>query len=160
MRSTRPTARGHASRPEARQHHAYEGGPLDARADVFSFGAVLYEMVSGTSAFRGTSVAQVLSAVLRDDPRPIQAPPAVAQIVTQCLAKQPGERFQTMADVKAALEHAFEKSPSLEPSIAVLPFANLSSDKENEYFSDGLAEEIINVLAHVPGLRSTVETSD
>jgi len=136
-----------------------DGGPLDARADVFSFGAVLYEMVSGSCAFRGTSVAQVLSAVLRDDPRPFDAPPAVAHIVTRCLAKQPGQRFQTMADVKAALEQAVQKSPSLEPSIAVLPFANLSADKENEYFSDGLAEEIINVLAHVPGLKVIARTS-
>jgi serine/threonine protein kinase/Tfp pilus assembly protein PilF len=136
-----------------------EGGPLDARADVFSFGAVLYEMISGSCAFRGTSIAQVLSAVLRDDPRPVQAPPAVAYIVTRCLAKQPGQRFQTMADVKAALEQAVQKSPSLEPSIAVLPFANLSADKENEYFSDGLAEEIINVLAHVPGLKVIARTS-
>src|SRR5205814_5018302 len=86
-----------------------EGGRLDARADVFSFGAVLYEMVSGSCAFRGTSVAQVLSAVLRDDPRPLEAPPAVAHIVTRCLAKQPGQRFQTMADVKAALEQAVQK---------------------------------------------------
>ena len=135
------------------------GGRLDARADVFSFGAVLYEMVSGQCAFPGSSVAQVLSAVLRDDPRPFEAPPAVARIVTRCLAKQPGQRFQTMADVKAALEHAGERPPSLEPSIAVLPFANLSADKENEYFSDGLAEEIINVLAHVPGLKVIARTS-
>jgi eukaryotic-like serine/threonine-protein kinase len=136
-----------------------EGGRLDARADVFSFGAVLYEMVSGRCAFRGTSVAQVLSAVLRDDPGLFEAPPAVTHIVTRCLAKQPGQRFQTMADVKAALEQAVQKSPSLEPSIAVLPFANLSADKENEYFSDGLAEEIINVLAHVPGLKVIARTS-
>src|SRR2546422_9505547 len=64
-----------------------------------------------------------------------------------------------MADVKAALEQAFQKAPSLEPSIAVLPFANLSADKENEYFSDGLAEEIINVLAHIPGLKVIARTS-
>ena len=135
------------------------GGPLDARADVFSFGAVLYEMASGSRAFRGTSVAQVLSAVLRDDPEPFQVPPAVEHIMKRCLAKQPGQRFQTMADVKAALEHAVQSSSSLEPSIAVLPFANLSADKENEYFSDGLAEEIINVLAHLPGLKVIARTS-
>ena len=136
-----------------------EGRPLDARADVFSFGAVLYEMVSGSRAFGGSSVAQVLSAVLRDDPRPFEAPPALARVVTRCLAKQPGQRFQTMADVRAALEHASQKSSDAEPSIAVLPFANLSADKENEYFSDGLAEEIINVLAHVPGLKVIARTS-
>jgi len=136
-----------------------EGGPIDARADVFSFGAVLYEMVSGRCAFRGSSVARVLSAVLRDDPRPLEAPPAIANIVTRCLAKQAAQRFQTMADVRAALEQAVQNSASLNPSIAVLPFANLSADKENEYFSDGLAEEIINVLAHVPGLKVIARTS-
>jgi serine/threonine protein kinase len=136
-----------------------EGRPLDARADVFSFGAVLYEMVSGNRAFGGSSVAQVLSAVLRDDPLPLQAPPAVEQIVTRCLAKRPGERFQTMADVRTALEQASQQSSAVEPSIAVLPFANLSADKENEYFSDGLAEEIINVLAHIPGLKVIARTS-
>src|SRR5207302_7312791 len=122
-------------------------------------GAVLYEMVSGSRAFGGSSVAQVLSAVLRDDPRPFEAPPALARVVTRCLAKQPGQRFQTMADVRAALEHASQKSSDAEPSIAVLPFANLSADKENEYFSDGLAEEIINVLAHIPGLKVIARTS-
>jgi len=68
--------------------------PLDARSDVFSFGAVLYELLAGTRAFSGDSVAQILSAVLRDDPSPLDAPPALQQIVTRCLAKEPDRRFQ------------------------------------------------------------------
>ena len=81
------------------------GKPLDARSDVFSFGAVLYELLAGTRAFTGDSTAQILSAVLRDDPGPLEAPPALQQIVRRCLAKDPDRRFQTMADVRHALQH-------------------------------------------------------
>ena len=136
-----------------------EGKELDERSDIFSFGAVLYETLSGNRAFDGNSIAQVLSSVLRDDPRPLQAPAALERIVMRCLAKQPAQRFQTMSELKAALEQVPVRSATLEPSIAVLPFSNMSADKENEYFSDGLAEEIINALAHVPGLKVTARTS-
>ena len=105
-------------------------------------------------------MAQVLSAVLRDDPRPLQhVPPALQRIVSRCLAKEPGQRFPTMSDVKSALEQVPVKSSDSEASIAVLPFTNMSADKENEYFSDGLAEEIINALTHIPGLKVTARTS-
>ena len=80
-----------------------EGKALDARSDIFSFGAVLYEILSGTRAFHGKSTAAVLSAVLRDDPEPLKAPAAIENIVQRCLAKQPSERFQSMAAVRAAL---------------------------------------------------------
>src|SRR5215213_1539932 len=109
-------------------------------------------------AFTGDSTAQVLSAVLRDDPKPLEAPPALQQIVKRCLAKDPDRRFQTMADVKHALQH-LRALPDVTPSIAVLPFANLSADRENEYFGDGLAEEIINALAQVEGLKVIARTS-
>jgi TolB-like protein/Tfp pilus assembly protein PilF len=140
-----------------------QGQPLDARSDVFSFGAVLYEMISGSRAFAGDSTAAVLSAVLRDDPRPIEAPPPLERIVRRCLAKQPQQRFQTMQELRVALELAATERASTpiehQPSIAILPFANMSADKENEFFGDGLAEEIINVLAQVPGLKVAGRTS-
>jgi eukaryotic-like serine/threonine-protein kinase len=135
-----------------------EGKPLDVRSDIFSFGAVLYEMLSGTRAFAGHTAATALSAILRDEPAPLDAPPPLERIVQRCLRKAPSERFATMTELKAALERAFEQ-PGSEPSIAVLPFTNLSADKENEYFSDGLAEEIINALTHIPGLKVTARTS-
>jgi TolB-like protein len=135
-----------------------EGKPLDVRSDIFSFGAVLYEMLSGTRAFGGHTAAQALSAILRDEPPPLTAPSPLERIVLRCLRKAPSERFPTMTELKAALERAFEQ-PNDQPSIAVLPFANLSADKENEYFSDGLAEEIINALTHIPGLKVTARTS-
>jgi eukaryotic-like serine/threonine-protein kinase len=136
-----------------------EGKPLDARSDVFSFGAVLYEMLSGTRAFGGDTAAQVVSAVLRDDPPRLNVPATVAQIVQRCLDKQPIHRFQTMQELKGALEDATARSADVAPSIAVLPFENMSGDKDNEYFSDGLAEEIINALTRIPGLKVIARTS-
>jgi TolB-like protein len=136
-----------------------EGKALDERSDVFSFGAVLYEMISGRRAFNGDSVLQVMSAVMRDEPKPLDALPALERIVTRCLQKSASARFQSMTEVRAALEHVFAKHVEEQPSIAVLPFENLSADKEQEYFSDGLAEEIINALAHVPGLKVIARTS-
>jgi serine/threonine-protein kinase len=135
-----------------------EGKPLDERSEVFSFGAVLYEMLSGNRAFNGNSTAQVLSAVLRDDPAPFQAPAELQRIVKRCLAKQPGDRFSGMRELRVALEQISVK-PTNQPSIAVLPFANMSAEKENEYFSDGLAEEILNLLAKIPGLKVIARTS-
>jgi serine/threonine-protein kinase len=136
-----------------------EGKPLDERSDVFSFGAVLYEMLSGNRAFRGNSTAAVLSAVLRDDPSPLQAPVELQRIVSKCLAKQPRNRFGSMEELRVALEQISAKSANHQPSIAVLPFANMSGDKEQEYFSDGLAEEIIHLLAQISGLKVTARTS-
>jgi serine/threonine-protein kinase len=144
-----------------------EGRHLDARSDMFSFGAVIYELIAGRRAFPGDSMAVVLSSVLRDHPTPLGsvAPPGLEPILMRCLRKNPADRFQDMREVRAALEALRTPTQTLpaqartEASIAVLPFANLSADKENEYFSDGLAEEIINALSHVRGLKVTARTS-
>ena len=158
-----------------------QGQKVDARSDIFSFGSVLYEMLSGERAFQGTSGLATLTAVLRDSPRElskanVDAPPEVEDVVTRCLRKDPDQRYQSMRDVKTALEHIYFATRSgimhmvsgewkrpaaarTTPSIAVLPFLNLSSDKENEYFSDGLAEEIINALTKLENLRVTARTS-
>ena len=136
-----------------------EGKPLDVRSDVFGFGAVLYEMLAGHRAFSGQTTSQVIAAILRDDPLPFTAPPELERIVRRCVAKRPSDRYQTMAEVKGALDAASPTPARRQPSIAVLPFANLSGDKENEYFSDGLAEEIINELTQVPGLKVIARTS-
>ena len=137
-----------------------QGRALDARSDVFSLGAVLYEMLSGARAFGGDTAAEILSAVLRDDPPPLIAPDSLGHIVRRCLAKHPGQRFASMLELKAALQSQ-SALPSLDAkaSIAVLPFENMSGDKENEYFSDGLAEEIINLLARIPDLKVIARTS-
>ena len=136
-----------------------EGKPLDARSDIFSFGAVLYEMLSGRPAFPGTSAAMVLSAVLRDEPAPFEAPGDLKRIVKRCLAKDPNDRFPAVSELTAALEQASGSDTDQPASIAVLPFANMSRDRDDEYFSDGLAEEILNLLAKIPGLNVTARTS-
>jgi serine/threonine-protein kinase len=158
-----------------------QGQRIDARSDIFSFGAVLYEMFTGDRAFRGGSGLATLTAVLRDNPQEfsktkVDAPPEAQECVMRCLRKDPDQRFQSMHDVKTAIEQIYFASRSgilqlssgvwkrpatmrAVPSIAVLPFLNMSSDKENEYFSDGLAEEIINALTQLENLRVTARTS-
>jgi eukaryotic-like serine/threonine-protein kinase len=134
-----------------------QGKPLDERSDIFSFGAVFYEMLSGSRAFAGESTADTLSAVLRDDPAPLQSP--ASDIVKLCLTKHPAQRFQSIAKLRAALESISNRPVEYQPSIAVLPFSNMSADKENEYFSEGIAEEILNLLAKIPGLKVIARTS-
>ncbi len=131
-----------------------EGQPCDARSDVFSFGAVLYEMLTGRRAFEG------MASVLRDDPRRLETPPpALERVVMRCLEKQASRRYQSMAELREALQQVTASPGEKQPSIAVLPFANMSADKEQEYFSDGLAEEIINALVKIPGLKVIARTS-
>lgn len=155
-----------------------EGRRIDTRSDIFSFGSVLYEMLSGRRAFEGRSGLETLAAVLRDTPpvADLVGPAELVGLIERCLRKDPDQRFQLMSDVKNALEQMYFATRSgimtaasgiynAQPqtkagaSIAVLPFLNLSSDKENEYFSDGLAEEIINALTRIDNLRVAARTS-
>ncbi|HTS51453.1 MAG TPA: protein kinase [Bryobacteraceae bacterium] len=131
-----------------------DGKLADERSEIFSFGAVLYEMLTGKRAFDS------IAAVVRDNPAPPPAPPELQRVVMRCLAKQPSERFQNMTELKKSLERAGTKPVDRpQPSIAVLPFANMSRDADDEYFSDGLAEEIINALTEVPGIKVIARTS-
>jgi TolB-like protein/Tfp pilus assembly protein PilF len=134
-----------------------QGKATDERSDIFSFGAVLYEVLSGRRAFADTSMLDVLNAVVRRDLPPLDSP--LAGVVQRCLAKKADARFQSVAEMRAALERIDCRSEERQASIAVLPFANMSGDKEQEYFSDGLAEEIINALAQSPELKITARTS-
>jgi len=122
-----------------------QGRPLDHRSDIFSFGAVLYELLCGSKAFSGSSLVDILSAVVRDQPPPLKVSPDLAKIASRCLSKAAADRYQNIAAVKAALEacsaNPSRGSPEYEPSIAVLPFVYMSADEENAYFSDGLTEE-------------------
>ncbi|MBN1567781.1 MAG: protein kinase [Acidobacteria bacterium] len=139
-----------------------EGKPIDARSDIFSFGSLLHEMLSGRRAFRGESNLAILTAVLRETPEPLPGIPAnLQQVVSRCLQKDRNLRFQSAAELQHALEACLPLSTALSPvkTIAVLPFANPGGDKDQEYFSDGLTEEIISALARLPGLRVTARTS-
>jgi serine/threonine protein kinase/tetratricopeptide (TPR) repeat protein len=135
-----------------------QGKTVDERSDVFSFGAVLYELLSGRRAFSGESFAEILSAVMRDTPAPLESP--LAGIVSRCLAKATAQRFANMSEVRAELQKiALAKPADQQTSIAVLPFANMSRNADEEYFSDGLAEEILNLLTHIRGLKVIARTS-
>jgi len=137
-----------------------EGRPVDGRSDIFSLGAVLYEMASGIRAFERDSGITTLAAVLHEQPPPLRnVPPDLAAIISRCLGKNPGDRFQRADDVKQALQQLGSSGSPPVPAIAVLPFTNMSEDKEDEYFSDGLTEEVINALTKIAGLRVTARTS-
>ena len=134
------------------------GEQVDARSDIFSFGSVLYELLSGRRAFSGASTSETLSAVLRDEPRTADGPAELVQLVRKCLRKAREERFASATEVCAALEQV-RLDTKQQPSIAVLPFADMSPGKDQEYFSDGLAEEIISVLSRIQGLKVIARTS-
>jgi eukaryotic-like serine/threonine-protein kinase len=94
-----------------------EGLPLDARSDIFSFGAVLYEMVTGQRAFQGNSKISVLTSILRDDPQPLgekvaNVPHQLETIVSRCLRKDPARRYQSFAEARLALLELQEASDS------------------------------------------------
>src|SRR5205807_8333041 len=94
-----------------------EGKKVDARSDIFSFGALLYEMVTGRRAFQGDSKLSTLSAILREEPKPASQvveglPRELERIIARCLRKSPERRFQAMPDLKVALEELKEESDS------------------------------------------------
>ena len=116
-------------------------------------------MLSGRRAFSGDSAAQVLSAVLRDDPPALGLSPALEHVVRRCLAKAAASALCVDAGSEGGARGARGQPGAAIPSIAVLPFENMSGEKENEYFSDGLAEEILNLLARIPALKVIARTS-
>ena len=194
-----------------------KGKPVDHRSDVFAFGVVLYEMLSGRRAFKRDTAAETSAAILMQEPpdfsesgHPVS--PAIDHVVRHCLEKDPSNRFQGARDIVFALNEASGASqtasaPALsggiaggitpvgrrfgkaigiavaalaavaagvllvgrlrskpgasvpDHSIAVLPFVNMSDDKANESFSDGISEELLNLLAKIPELQVTARTS-
>ena len=144
------------------------GDAVDGRADLFAFGVIVYELATGKRPFQGPSLADVSSAILRDTPAPLgQAiPPDLARIVERCLAKNPGERFPSALELATELRRVAVGKPAQAPprpadevSIAVLPFANRSANPDDEYFAEGLADELQGVLSRIRGLRVAARTS-
>jgi serine/threonine-protein kinase len=146
---------------------------VDSRGDLYSLACVLYEMLVGDPPFLGHSAQQILARHVLDPvppPRTVRpaVPSGVERALLKALAKTPADRFSTVGgfiDQLASPAHEdAEQTATREPvpptqSIAVLPFANLSGDPENEYFGDGLAEELLNLLGGIPGIRVASRTS-
>ena len=142
------------------------GKSVDSRTDLFSLGAVLYEMLTGRRAFDGDSAISTLTAVLRDEPTDIcvlnrEAPQALADVVYRCLRKQPEERYQTAAELRTALDVSLGKpapKPTEAPTVAVNAFQNFTTEG-NDFFAEGLMQELAAALAGAPGLKVTSKSS-
>ena len=106
-----------------------EGKPVDARSDIFSFGAVLYEMATGKRAFEGSSAAGLIAAILKEDPKPITVflPPGLERLIKACLAKDPEDRRQTAHDLASELQWIAENRLQSRPA---LPSVNVASWKK------------------------------
>ncbi|MCU1289586.1 MAG: hypothetical protein JWN60_1815 [Acidobacteria bacterium] len=165
------------------------GVEVDHQTDIFSFGVVFYEMLASSSPFAGETVGDIIAAVLMKEAKPLEnIPPELAAIVRKTLRKDKQKRYQTAKDllddlkevqqeleIQSRLGHNFDlnlaepktqflKSTATSEnetrnSIAVLPFTNMSADEDNEYFCDGLAEELLNALAKIEDLRVAARTS-
>lgn len=147
-----------------------QGKKATPASDVYSLGVVTYQMLSGKLPFEADHEAALLYSILHDDPKPLSesnpdVKPELENIVARCLEKDPAKRFATCAELSGELKNILAPAPqSLSeekstPSIAILPFANMSADPENEFFADGLTEELLNVLARNPELKVTARTS-
>ncbi|MBZ0268221.1 protein kinase [bacterium] len=147
------------------------GEDVDPRADLFAFGIVLHEIVTGTHPFRRASPAETASAILRDEPPPLREgapglPDELGALVGHCLRKNRADRPASAAEVLMRLEHAAGSPPAAAApgaaidSLAVLPFLNESGREDTDYLVDGLADMLIDNLSQLPRLkvmaRSTV----
>ncbi len=150
-------------------------GDVDARSDLYSLGCVLYEMLSGEPPFTGAT-AQAIIAKRFISPVPKvrttrDVPQAVDVMLSRVLSRAPADRYRTGAEFAGSIESVVRTgalragadpdatSAAARKAIAVLPLVNMSADPENEYFSDGMTEEIINALSKIPGIQVASRSS-
>jgi serine/threonine protein kinase/tetratricopeptide (TPR) repeat protein len=159
-----------------------QGRRADERSDIYALGCVIYEMLTGAKPFDGETSQAIIKKHITEKPEPPSAlvpglPASIDEIVLRCLSKDPGRRYASAALLLEALEsgttttriepprpqprpHArSDEETSSQASIAVMPFRDMSPKRDQEYFCDGMAEELINALVKVQGLRVAALTS-
>ncbi len=142
---------------------------IDGRSDQYSLACMVYEMLAGTPPFIAATPQKVIAMRFTQKVKPLTGtngsiPAAVSDVVLKALALEPSGRYATSSEFAQALAQAagpetVPASDSGKRSVAVLPFTNMSADPENEYFTDGIAEEIINALMKVRALDVASRTS-
>ena len=146
-----------------------QGKTVGACSDIFSLGIILYEMVTGRYPFDGQTIPEVISSILRDTPGlvnhlKIGIPFQLGQIIQHCIEKNPERRYQASLDLRNELKNLRREvrsgeAQAQETSIAVLPFTDMSALKDQQYFCDGIAEELINALVTIKDLKVAARTS-
>jgi TolB-like protein/cytochrome c-type biogenesis protein CcmH/NrfG len=147
-------------------------GRGDHRADVFALGILLFEMATGRRPFHGRTAAELASAILRDTPPPVtderaDLPVDLARIIRRCLERDVHRRIQTARDVGNELRELAQQqarqpsgaAPDADVAIAVLPFSDMSPGTDQRHLCEGMAEEIMNALVHIAGIRVASRTS-
>jgi serine/threonine-protein kinase len=156
--------------PEYMSPEQAEVKEVDQRSDIYSLGVILYEMVTGTVPFEGEtplSIAMKHKSEIPKDPRELntQMPEDLSRVILRCMEKDKGKRYKNAEELLSELSKIEEakretiKTPEWKNSIAVLPFKNMSADPEQEYFCEGLAEELINAFTQIQDLRVVARTS-
>jgi eukaryotic-like serine/threonine-protein kinase len=139
------------------------GGTVDSRTDIYSLGSVLFEMLTGDPPFAGP-VATMTSRRLTEVPPRLHTlapdiPKNVDEAVAKALAREAADRFATAEEFAATLTRSSAPSEGTAKGLVVLPFGNLSPDPDNEFFADGLTDEVITDLSNIRALRVISRTS-